>query len=123
MESVVETAARDGVDALRARLLAQVIAQVAVQSLIDLRLRAKCKRYGLDVHGGHHGPDQAAIQREKVELTADHHLERRGVAAGQLIVLRKSLDLNASTRFGLDRGPQLNQALVERAIGRLVVVL
>src|SRR5258706_949293 len=123
MESVVEAASWNGIESLGLHLFAQVIAKIAVQGAKNLGRSAKREKYGLDVHCGNEISDRAAVQREKIQFDAHHHVERGRISPCNLIIVGKSLDLNAALRFVFYGRPHFHEALVQRTIGRLIVKL
>src|ERR1700730_6533465 len=123
VESVLEAAAWNGIKSLGLHFLTQIIAEIAIQGAKNLGGSAKRKKYSLDVHGGDEISDRAAVQREKIQLAVHHHVERRRIPSGNLIIVRESLDLNLAMRFILYRRPHFHQALVQRTVGGLIVKL
>jgi len=101
-ESILEATLRNGVDSFRAHLLSQVVAQIAVECAIHLRLRAKDKGIPCTFTPDNRA-DQSAIQVEKFESTVHEHLEDRRIAAGSLIVIGERLYMDAPVRFRCDR--------------------
>jgi hypothetical protein len=103
--------------------LAQVRAQRTVEGLVGVGGRTKRVRQLLDVRRRHDGPNHTAHQREKLDLAGEEHLEGLRVAAGDVVVEREDLGLDPSACLGPNRVPHLDQSAVQRADGRLVVVL
>src|SRR5260370_4442157 len=98
MESVVEAASRNGIESLGLHFFAQVIAEIAVQGAKNLRRSAKREKYALDVHRRNEISDRAAVQREKIQFAAHYHVELGRISPCTLIIVGKSLDLNAAVR-------------------------
>jgi hypothetical protein len=77
----------------------------------------------LDVNGGHDCADQASIQGEEIQLAFGEHFQRCGIAAGKLVVVGECRYVYSPAGLRFYRGPHFDQALMQRAIGRLVVKL
>ena len=88
-----------------------------------VRGRAKRERHLLHFRHRNQRAEDAAHQREELDLAADEHLERGWIAALDLVVFREDLRLDAAARLRSDDRPHLNQSSVQRAGGRLVVEL
>jgi hypothetical protein len=121
--AVVEGAHREAVDALGRHFGEDVRAERTIDGLVGLWRGAEGEGHLLNLCHRHRGAQYAAHQREELNLARHQHLERRRVAPGHVVVEREDLRVNASARLGANRGPHLREPLVERAVGRLVVVL
>src|SRR3990172_10873631 len=92
-ETVLEAALGHGIYALGAHFVVQVIAEIAIQRAIDLRLPGEGKRQALNVHRGDQIANNSAIQVEEVEFAVHQHLEDDRVAAGGPIIVGEDLDV------------------------------
>jgi hypothetical protein len=84
---------------------------------------AKCKRHRLHFRDRHDIAQNAAHERKELNLSANEHLQRLGVAARYLVVLRYDLGRDTAARFAPDRIPHLHQAAMKRALGCLIMEL
>src|SRR5688500_12105215 len=121
--AVVERTNRKAVNALGRHLRPKVGAESAVHRGVCVRRRSERERHLLHVGHGHHGAQQAAHQREEVDVTRDQQLERCGVASLNVVVQGKHFRFDASPRLAADCRPHFREPLVQRAVGGLVVVL
>jgi hypothetical protein len=121
--AVVERADRESVDAARGHLLADIRAERAVHRLVRVGRRPEGERDLLHLGDRHHRAEDAAHQREEVNLAGDEHLERGRVAARDLVVLGEDLRFDAAARLRADGRPHLGEPPVQRTRGGLVVVL
>ena len=87
--AVVEGADGEADDSLGRHLLAQVGAERPVDGLVRMVRRPERKRHLLDVGRRNDVPENAAHQREELNLSRHEHLQHRRVAARILVVLRE----------------------------------
>src|SRR3977135_369342 len=85
--------------------------------------RAKREGHLLDFRSRYDGAENTPHQREELDLTRDERVERRWVAALDVVVFRMDLGLDPPPGLRPDRRPHFNKPPVQRARRRLVVVL
>ena len=120
---VVERPGGKSEDAFGRHLLPQKAAKRPVHRLVGMGGRAERERHLLDFGSRHDGAENAAHQREELNLAGDQHVERCRIASSEPVVLSEDLRLDASPRLGPDRRPHFNEAPVQRARRRLVMEL
>ena len=79
--------------------------------------------HALDFGDRHHPAENAAHQAEELQLAGNQHIQRAGVRAGDVAVLRHHLDREGAPGLLRHRRPQIDQELVQVADGGLVVEL
>src|SRR5207244_5647384 len=80
-EAVLEQPVLEAVDALRRAFAAEVLAERAVVRPVHLRVAGEGERHALDLGDRDLAPEDAAHQREELELPALQQLERAGIGA------------------------------------------
>src|SRR5205814_10237926 len=91
---VVERPDRKSEDAFGRHLLSQIAAKRPVHRLVSMRGRAERERYLLDFGNWYDRAENAAHQREELNLAAYQHSERGRIAACELVVLSEDLRLD-----------------------------
>jgi hypothetical protein len=88
-----------------------------------VRCRSKRVRHLLHVGGRHQRPENPTHEREELNVARDERLQRGRIASLDVVVLREDLADQSLAAFLEDRAPHLDQAPVQRARSRLVVIL
>src|ERR1700704_2498503 len=85
--------------------------------------RAKREGHLLDFRSRYDGAENTAHEREELDLARDERVERRWVAALDVVVFRMDLRLDPSPGLRSNRRPHFSKAPMQRARRRLVMVL
>src|SRR6516164_11002256 len=109
--------------ALCRHLLPDIAAERTIDRLVSIARGCKRKRHLLRLGHRHYRADDAAHEREELDLARQQPLERFRIAAGELVVLGMDRDHDAAVRLVAYRIPHRDEIAVERAAGRLVVIL
>ena len=121
--AVIEAGNREKIHALCRHLLADVAAERPIDRLVRLRRRLEGEWDLLGLRHRHDRADDAAHEREELDFAGEEFLQRLGIAAGDLVVFGVHGRFDASVGLGTNGIPHGDEILVQRAAGRLIVIL
>ena len=121
--AVVEAGNGKKIHALGRHLLADIAAERPIDRLVRLRRRLEGEWYLLGLRHRHDRADDAAHESEELDFAGEEFLQRLGIAARNLVVFGVHGRLDAAVGLGANRIPHGDEILVQRAAGRLIVIL
>src|SRR5262249_24596512 len=121
--AVIEAGNGEKIHALCRHLLADIAAERPIDRLVRLRRRLEGERHLLGLRHRHDRADDAAHEREELDFAGEELLQRLGIAAGNLVVFGVYSRLDAAVGLAANGIPHGDEILVQRAAGRLIVIL